>query len=475
MKTRILTYIYGLLIAVCMMSCKKFLDVRPDNVNAINPRTVADFEEMLNNSNLAQPNYLVADVASDDISLTDEVLTLGGQASFYVNAYLWNQTVWTAADDDPMYNDTYKSILQSNIIMDNIDQAKDGSTERKDVVRAQARINRAYCYFQLVNLYGNDYQSATAKTDLAVPLVLHPDATLVPARATVQQIYDQVLADLNAAVNTSALPDFGTDVIHPGKAAAYALLARTYLYMGDYEHSLAASESALRMRNTLLDYRSFTAVNPNDLSFGVNNKPFSLFDQSKNPEVILARVCMDADFYRKFRKTIGIDDELRTLLGQDDLRLVYGFSLGISYPLYMINSLVYMQFNYSIGVPEMMLTKAECLARKGVAETALALLNQLRQYRYNVDKYQPLSITPDQDILTLVLEERRRELFLHGGLRLFDLKRLNRENRFKKDLKRFSNTDGHLLSTLMAGSPRYLLPFAPKVIANNPLIIQNQR
>lgn len=133
-----------------------------------------------------------------------------------------------------------------------------------------------------------------------------------------------------------------------------------------------------------------------------------------------------------------------------------------------------MQFNYSLTVAEMMLIKAECLARKGAGESSVALLNQLRQSRFKKADYTPLTVSPGEDALTLVLKERRRELFFHGGLRLFDLKRLNRDPRFKQDLTRVNSKDS-VIATLPALSPRYLMPFTPKVIANNPAIIQNQR
>ena len=70
-----------------------------------------------------------------------------------------------------------------------------------------------------------------------------------------------------------------------------------------------------------------------------------------------------------------------------------------------------------------------------------------------------------------IIKERRIELLYHG-LRWFDLKRLNNDPRFKKDLSR-SNL-GKTYS-LPAGSPNYLLPIAPKIISINPAIIQNPR
>ncbi|MBB6498944.1 RagB/SusD family nutrient uptake outer membrane protein [Pedobacter cryoconitis] len=453
-------YLSLALLIICMSGCKKFLNVRPDNIN-LNVSTVEDFEAMLNSSSLATPDYLISDLVSDDVLLGQGVLMRGAGQS-YVNAYLWANTVWSASDNDLMYNTSYQDILQMNIILDNIGNAEGGTAQRKEIVNAQARINRAYYYLQLVNLYGLDYQSASAAKDLGVPLILHPDANARPVRATVQQVYDQILSDLNVAVSSVSLPEFGVDVIHPGKASAYALMARTYLYMGNYEKALGAAESALKIKSTLLDY-------------GTQQKYMTLKDQQSNPEILLARVCMDVDFYNNYFLTINASKELQGLLGNNDLRFTNCFNPPGDYQTYMDIGGTSMQFNYSIGVPEMMLIKAECLARSGDEAGALDLVNTLRKYRYKPADYTLLKTDGNKDALTLVLEERRRELFFKGGVRLFDLKRLNREGKFKKDLERLSDIDGTSLTTLPAGSPRYLMPFAPVIIANNPLMIQNGR
>ncbi|WP_185937057.1 RagB/SusD family nutrient uptake outer membrane protein [Chitinophaga polysaccharea] len=459
--------IFIISLVLLVSSCKKFLDVRPDNTTNINPRTIHDFEEILNNSGLATPNYMLADFAGDDVWLSDKVMNSGNTAvAYYMNTYAWASKVWRPSDDDEMYNGTYQLILPMNVILDNIEKATGDTAGQKAIVKAQACINRAYYYLQLANIYGPDYQPASAGQDLAVPLVLHPDATQQPRRNTVKEVYDQILTDLQLAINTPSLPDFGVDVIHPGKAAAYAMLARTYLLMSDYEKALETADGALKIRSMLLNYAA-------------DKKPFTLKDQEKNPEVLLARVYIDHSYFRRFSETIYASIALSDLLGTSDMRFVVNFDEPdegnhVAYKEYSDGNISSMQFNYSLTVAEMMLIKAECLARKGDEVSSVALLNRLRQSRFNEADYTPLTVSPGKDALTLVLEERRRELFFHGGLRLFDLKRLNRDPRFKLDLTRVSAKDS-VIATLPALSPKYLMPFTPKTIANNPSIIQNER
>lgn len=445
--------------ALCVLlflspGCKKFFDVRP-STTSINPTTIRDFEEMLNSDSLALCNYLLADFMSDDVRLEDAHLSADAVSS-YTRSYLWEQTIWKPGESDFMYNASYTRILQMNIVLERIGRST-GSEQQKSVIRAQAQINRAWYYLQLASFYGADYQAATAATDLAVPLVLLPDASEQPVRASVQQVYDQIIRDLTAAVATPDLPGMGQDVMHPGKAAGYALLARIYLNMAKYPDALNAAQSALTINSQLLKYNRDYVV------------PSSLLDLSKNPEILLARLCVDYDFYSIRHTAFRISPTLHTALDSNDVRLFSNFADG---GLYInganFNAVV---FDYSLGVPEVMLIKAECLARQEDAAGALALVNELRKNR--LITYDPLNSSTD--VLTTVLQERRRELFCHGGLRLFDLKRLNRDDRFAQTLQRFADNGTTLKATLTANSPRYLMPFSPIIIANNPAIIQNPR
>ena len=474
----LIIYTFGLTLILAGSGCKKFLDIKPSTNSSTNPHLVSEFEQMLNNASLASPNYLLADLMSDDIALPDELLNTYSN-DYQIKAYQWWPVLWDASESDPMYNNAYQMIFQCNVILDKLALAPDGTTEQKNRISAQAKINRAYYYFQLVNLYGKAYNEATANQDPAVPLVLKPDASLLPARATVKAVYAQILKDLQDALDVAGLPDFGVDVIHPGKAAALALQARVYLFMANYTQALATANASLQIRSTLLDYNNFELIDSisGDPSQGVLNKPISLTDQTSNPESLLARICVEQNFKNKFFITPLISDELKELFGSTDLRFVYNFNPGTNgtVPTYFFYNNTELVFNAGIGVPEMLLIKAECLARQGEAANALTQLELIRKFRYKPGDYVPLVNTGADDALKQVLTERRKELFLHGGMRLFDLKRLNIDPRFSKDIVRVSDTDGHIITTLNSGSPAYLIPFAPQIIAANPSIIQNPR
>ncbi|MCD0487801.1 RagB/SusD family nutrient uptake outer membrane protein [Pedobacter sp. MC2016-14] len=461
---------YGLLMLIVtssFISCKKFLDVLPSS-QTVNPTTIRDFQEVLNSDSLSRSQFFTLDLMTDDVDFSAPQLLVA--ENFYRRTYLWGPEMWYPAQLDVMYNYTYSRILQMNVILSRVESAViDGQNtlEAKNTVISQALINRASYYLQLVNAYGPAYDANTAATDLGVPLVLTPDSYASPERARVEDIYQNIIGDLKRAVANTALPAKGRDVIHPGKAAGYGLLARAYLYRNDYTNALLYADSSLILESRLLNLTTQTFF------------PVQIQDLSLNPEVLLGRISTDVGFVSSFATTFIIGQSLLDSLGGTltaDRRFNTRFSAGRystrNYNGNTQNPQV-MAFDASISVPEMMLIKAECLARSGNFQAAGLLINQIRTNRISGFSTTSRNYTAS-NILSYVLGERRRELCFKGGLRLFDLKRLNKEPSRSKVLVRL-NAAGATLATLPVGSPRYLVPFSSAVLAANPNIVQNPR
>ena len=453
----------ALLFTLSFVGCGKFLDVTPKG--RILPKTVADFELFLNDIILADAGYIYTDFMADDIYYSDDNVKASMELR-NIKSYFWMKDILKITEDDAEWNKMYANIYTTNLVLSRIYTATDGTQADIERIAAEAKIHRAYYYFHLANMFGKEYNTATAATDISAPLLLVPDLEAKTVRASTKEVYDQILKDLNEAINTTSLPDVGRNYVHPGKAAANALLARVHLYMNNYESAAQFAEKALALKSTLLDYNTFSFVNAARPYSGVTNKPLP----EANSENLFARTNSHNGIFTRFM----ISPELLSLMGEKDLRYVYSFTRlsrtgtpsTSPYPDYFASNV-----NYSIGVPEMMLIKAEALARNNQKDNAVALLNTLRQKRFKPADYVALSASNNDEALALVLRERRIELLYHG-LRWFDLKRLNNDPRFKKDLSR-SNL-GKTYS-LPAGSPNYLLPIAPKIISINPAIIQNPR
>lgn len=111
----------------------------------------------------------------------------------------------------------------------------DGAT--KAALTGEAKFIRAFCYFYLVNLYG----------DVPLTLTTNFNDNITKARSPEADVYKQIIADLKDAQALLA-DDYsmgGGERIRPNKWAATALLARVYLYMKDWENAEAAASAVI--------------------------------------------------------------------------------------------------------------------------------------------------------------------------------------------------------------------------------------
>jgi hypothetical protein len=159
--------------------------------------------------------------------------------------YLNNYSYTVAVNDGValgMWQRLYAVIMRANNIIDAIP-----NDQQANAIRAQAYGLRALCYFKLVNIFAKPYTDD--KTALGVPIVLHYDLYYTPKRSSVDSVYQLIVSDLKAA--DPIAPDYSAST-SLSKYSIKALLARTYLYMGDNANAEA------------------TAVDV------INNSPFSL-------------------------------------------------------------------------------------------------------------------------------------------------------------------------------------------------------
>jgi len=151
----------------------------------------------------------------------------------------WGQEPWEEA---------YKSIFRANAILENVTADNVPDDADRNGIIGQAYFFRAFVNWYMVNLYGNVPDGSQG----GIPLVIKtPDPTnsdeLFPTQATAQEVWDQIVMDLEQA--ESLLPDAwgAEDLGRPTKWSATALKGKSYLYrsglLGLDEYRLA--ETAL--------------------------------------------------------------------------------------------------------------------------------------------------------------------------------------------------------------------------------------
>lgn len=160
-------------------------------------------------------------------------------------------------ETEDMWQNHYYAIKNYNIVIANAALVEDETLlPSVDILKGIALFCRASSYLTLARYYGNAYDPATAATDLCVPLVLVYDQLEKPARATVKQVYDQIIKDLDEAESLLAeVPGaIGSEV--PTIDAVYALKARYYLDVQDYDEAFTmalnviGSEAGYTLANT---------------------------------------------------------------------------------------------------------------------------------------------------------------------------------------------------------------------------------
>ncbi len=138
----------------------------------------------------------------------------------------------------------FQLITNINNFLDNIGRVATTTQAQIDEVKrlkGEAHLMRALIYHQLVIHWAKPYSTATAATDLGVPLVLTYNVTLRPERATVQAVYNKILEDITEA--KASIPTGGAQrserFTHD---SALALEARVKLHMRDWPGVVAAAE-----------------------------------------------------------------------------------------------------------------------------------------------------------------------------------------------------------------------------------------
>lgn len=453
--------IYLLLSISLLNSCNDddFLSALPRGT--VVAKTTNDFRQLLDDADnsrysfsLTKGSYAV-DLISDDCYADSAMFNSWTMTNEYLrNLYIGEQNVWSyeysVTQDDGNWKNHYYIVSLVGTILSEIGKATDNPIMQKQLI-AEARFHRAYAYFNLVNLYAKHYNSSTAATDPGVPMY-EIAATLPPLnRKSVKEVYDYIIKELNESIGN--LPqDNGRYKHRPTSTAVNALLARTYLYMGDYTSALKYSDQVLKVKNYLYDFNS------TDFATGKYINSLKGISKTNDEEMILHKTSggvlanimyLDIDSFNGLYTDYSFN-ETDSVYTNHDLRRSYFFTgfvtsgedegkildntkkmrfyfTGNGYRYKLDGNRGGSQTNLPISTPEMYLIRAECNARLGNTQDALNDINTILVKRYSTDHYNELSMRDFNNdktkILDRVLLERRRELYGHE-MRLYDIKRL---------------------------------------------------
>jgi hypothetical protein len=437
-------HITMLLLSMVLLSCGKFLDVKPKGV--VIPEKMADYEGLLNSRDMTGTFPVNMLRFTDDFYGTFGALDQTPDA----NGYYWRPELTVDEKKEPdVWGPLYNRIYNANVIINGVLKTTDAPETEKKRVYGEAQVHRACYYLDLLTVFAKAYNPATAATDPGMPMPVSTDVTLkAPARASVKETLESMIINLKAAVEVLPLTNINRTRIT--KYVAYGVLSRFYLYMADFANAEKYADLALEAPHSLLNYNNYA-----------DTYEVPVFDL--NPEVLWYRMGVNADG----PDNMLYSDDLKTYFNADDIRLEF---LAVTTNSGMQRIGFMMFYNFGITFPELYLTKAELLARRGQTADAMALVNKIREKRFRTANSGQSAANPEE-ALQKALAERRRELAF-SGMRWFDMKRLDQEGRMP-ELKRINKETGAVEATLAPHSPNYTFEIPIRVLKFNPGMVKN--
>ncbi|MVZ63761.1 RagB/SusD family nutrient uptake outer membrane protein [Sphingobacterium humi] len=404
-----------ILCAVLLHGCDKseFLDAKPRSTVEI-PNTLEDLRALLDNIVVMNVTPNIGELSCDDYQLSYDFWQTV-VSSKERNAYIWAEDIFEGSTGIQDWNIPYQQVHIANVVLEKLDEIEVTDKNRDEYrdVKASALFFRSLAFYNLLQLFSPPYDASSADSDMGVPLKLQADINSVTVRASVADSYGHLISDLqkSSAIINQEFPS--VFIARPSKTAVLGLLARVHLSMREYASAELYADSCLMYHDDLIDFNTL------DKS---TNRPFS----NTNQEVIFHSRCqlLTSFFFYGF-SSFKVSEGLLSSYDSKDLRNV----------IYFLPDGRFKRIHIDLTTPftglttgEMLLIRAECNVRKNNLTDALDDLNLLLLNRYETGEFTPMSSTSKEEVLTWVLEERRKELALKG-LRWSDLRRLNKEGR----------------------------------------------
>ena len=240
-KMKSLYSLFGLVIVLGATACTDVLDRSPqgeytlENFFQSEEQAVQSVNAVYNQLRQWETHVFsfigMTDIVSDD---SDKGSTTSD--GFFLQEV--DQFTYTPSNVAPagVWSGYYTGIFRANLAINRIPDVPEMNEDLRQRLIAEASFLRAYYYFNLVRWFGG------------VPLILQPfpDDFEIP-RASAEEVYAQIEADLNFAMDNLPASYGGTDVGRVTSGAATGMLAKVALTRMNYER---AAELALDVINS---------------------------------------------------------------------------------------------------------------------------------------------------------------------------------------------------------------------------------
>jgi hypothetical protein len=307
----------------------------------------------------------------------------------------------------------YQAMYQVNDVLENIRNNSNLSASFVKQITGEMEVVRALYYFNLVNIYGD------------LPLVTSTDyeTTAHLPRSPVDSVYTRIIADLTDAVKNLPADYPSSGRLRPNLYAAKTLLAKTYLYRGQWQNAFNEADDIIHSNVYSLSNVSLNSVFSDGSKEAIWQLPVKNSYQQTAEAQNFVPTSGTTPKYLVTPFLLGQfeagDQRLQNWIGTSVVngnQLKYPFKyknkLATSVPLedYMI---------FRLG--EVLLIHAEAAAHLNNLAQALTDVNTIRTRAGLAGS--DADVSSQDAVLNAVMHERQTELCFEWGNRWFDLKR----------------------------------------------------
>jgi len=422
-----------------LCSCKKFVvvdspessinsgNVYQDNANAI--AVLNGLYAKMSGTEFSLELSLYPELSADNFNLFDE-----NNTSF--NRYYKNALIQDYNGTKELWTNFYSYIYVTNAVIEGVSNSNSLDPIVKQHLLGEAHFIRGFCYFYLVNLYGN------------VPNVLSTDykKNAHLPRTPIEDIYKQIINDLELAKTLldnkyldGTLVNSTSDRLRPNKMAATAMLARVYLYMKNYSQAEIQSSE-------IINHAELYSPVPLEQVFQKNSKETIW---SLQP-VIQGRNTSEGSFYIFGNDLQGVQpgkvymsDDFMTSFESGDQRKTnwigtftdnaHTYNFPFKYRIKVGNVEDAEEYTIVLRLSEQYFIRAEARTYLDNISGAIDDIDVIRD-RAKLPLFKAtIQNVNKNDLLAAILKERRVELFSEWGNRWLDLKRTGTVEAIMKD------------------------------------------
>ncbi|UKJ06933.1 RagB/SusD family nutrient uptake outer membrane protein [Solitalea lacus] len=341
------------------------------------------------------------------------------------------------------WKDGYKYIYRTNAIIDGLATATGMTDATKKQIEGEAKFMRAFCYFYLVNLFGD------------VPLVVNSDyhENMLMPRTPSTKVWEQIISDLKDAKLLLTDAYVTTERLRPNKWTASALLSRAYLYTQKWQ------EAELEA-NAIISSGTYATTLPALDKVFKKDSPETIWQLQPvraNSNTVEASLFAGSAY--------ALTQQLLSSFESNDQRKTSWIAGGTGTPpsalpsKYKANVGALTEYYVVFRLTEQYLIRAEARAQLSKISEGLSDVNVVRQRAGLL-----ATTAASKEILLQAIEkERQVEFFAEWGHRWFDLKRTNRAEAVLKPLSG--------INTWKQGAD--LFPIPELEIRANPKLSQN--